>query len=124
MTVFQRYVLLQVPEWVLVAIVLYGLRLWLNLPGWAALLVFAIVVVKDFLLYPFLRRAFETDRRTVLDRMLGESGVVIQAIAPRGYVKVRGELWRAEAYGGGEIPAGARVRVVASHSMTLTVTPE
>lgn len=124
MTVFQRYVLLQVPEWVLVTIVMYGLNLWLRVPVWAAVLVLAIVVIKDFVLYPFVRRAFETDASTGLERMVGETGAVTQALAPKGYVKVRGELWQAEAADARQIPSGARVRVVSCHGMTLTVSPE
>ena len=124
MTVFDRYVLLQVPQWILVAIILYGLCLWLDLSGWAAAVVVAGFVVKDFVLFPFVRKAFESDERTVVERMVGETGIVKQDLGPQGYVEVRGELWRAETADGREVPVGSCIRVESCNGMTLTVSRE
>ena len=56
--------------------------------------------------------------------MLGESGEVLDAIAPgvAGRVATHGEIWSATA--GEPIPQGALVRVDEIDGMTLTVSPE
>ena len=61
---------------------------------------------------------------TGLAGMLGESGEVLDAIAPgvAGRVATHGEIWSAIAPQ--PIPQGARVRVVDVDGMTLTVSPE
>ena len=52
--------------------------------------------LKDAALYPWLRTAYETDSRRVIERLIGLAGVAVEPLAPRGYVRVRGELWQAE----------------------------
>jgi membrane-bound serine protease (ClpP class) len=53
--------------------------------------------------------------------MIGESGVVVMAIAPGrpGRVTTHGEIWQAEA--SEAIPEGSRVRITAIQGLTLTV---
>lgn len=125
MTVFQRYLLIQIPGWVLVAIILAGLYLWAGLPLWVALGLYAIYVGKDFVLYPFLRRAYETDAKTGAEQLIGATCTATEDINPEGYVRIRGELWRAEGMPGAPpIPEGSRVRVQSARGMILIVTPE
>ncbi len=58
-------------------------------------------------------------------QMLGEIGVCRGAVgAEGGQVLVNGELWRARAAGGVEVPAGTPVRVVRVHADELTLTVE
>ena len=122
MTVLQRYLLIQIPGWVLTATVIYALHVWLNLPAWAVIGLLAAVVVKDFALYPFLRRAYETTEATGAGRLIGETGTVRQPVDPQGYIEVRGELWEAEAAPGSPaIPEGSRVQVESARGMTLVV---
>ena len=125
MTVLRRYLLVQIPGWVLAATVLYALHVWLNLPAWAAIGLFAADVVKDFVLYPVLRRAYETTEAIGADRLIGETGIVRQPVDPHGYIEVRGELWEAEATPGSPaIPEGSRVEVESARGMTLVVRSE
>jgi membrane-bound serine protease (ClpP class) len=58
-----------------------------------------------------------------LDALVGAEGVALDALAPRGEVRVGREHWSAEVAGGGEVPAGGRVRVVARHGLHLIVEP-
>jgi membrane protein implicated in regulation of membrane protease activity len=58
-----------------------------------------------------------------VEALVGESGVVTERCDPRGRVKIKGELWRAEALTADPIEAGAAVRVVAVDDLTLRVTP-
>ncbi len=119
-----RYTLYQIPEWVLAvgaAVLLYR---WGVLPGWAGVLLVAGVVAKDAALYPFLRSAYETDASTAIERLIGLPGVAVEPLAPHGYVRVRGELWRSEATAGGApILPGRPVTVAAVRGTTLLVRP-
>ena len=57
--------------------------------------------------------------------MIGERAIVRERLAPSGYVKVRGELWRAEKSGDGPaIESGQPVRVVKREGLTLFVEEE
>lgn len=120
-----RYTLFQIPEWVIVlgaAILLYRRGL---LPGWAGALVVAGSMAKDAALYPLLRTAYETDDSSAIERLIGLRGVAVEPLAPHGYVRVRGELWRSEATAvEGTIPPGEAVTVHAVRGTTLLVRPE
>lgn len=125
MTTFQRYILFQIPGWVLAVIVLFVLRGWLGLPLWVSLLLFALYVVKDFALYPFLRVGYEPSPSIGAKQLIGEVATVKTPLAPDGYVHVRGELWRARlAAGSAPVEVGSRVRVAAARGMILTVSAE
>jgi membrane protein implicated in regulation of membrane protease activity len=125
MTTFQRYVLFQIPGWVLAVIVLFVLRGWLGLPLWVSFLLFSLYVAKDFALYPFLRVGYQPSPRIGAEQLIGEVATVKTPLAPHGYVRVRGELWRARlAAGSGPVEVGALVRVAAARRMTLTVIAE
>ena len=119
-----RYTLYQIPEWALAvgaAVLLYR---WGVLPGWTGALLVAAVMAKDAALYPFLRTAYETDASTAIERLIGLRGVAVEPLAPRGYIRVRGELWRSEAAAGAPaIRPGHPVTVAAVRGTTLLVRP-
>ena len=94
----------------------------MDLPVWAGLVVMALVVLKDAILYPFLKLGYETDVKTGIARLVGGRGVVKQTLQPEGFVQVAGELWKARAGRGGQlIPAGTRILIEAADGMTLIV---
>lgn len=125
MSVRARYFLLQVPGWILVAMILFGLRDWIGISlGWAVAL-YALYVVKDFVLFPFLRHAYDTRTTTGIEKLVGETGVVKRALAPKGLVLVGSELWKAAvAPGAREIEPGRRVRIESARGMVLIVRAE
>ena len=94
---FWRYTAFQIPGWILVTIVGWWLYRTLDIPVWAAAGVLVIWVIKDFTLYPFLRSSFELDYTMPVERLVGKRGRATQPLAPTGFVRVHGELWRAEA---------------------------
>lgn len=53
--------------------------------------------------------------------MLGRRATVLQALSPRGLVRLDGETWNAEATG--DIPVGAEVEVTGVEGLTLRVRP-
>lgn len=108
----RRYALYQVPGLLVLVGVVVGLYRWAVLPGWAAVALVAAWVLKDAALYPWLHSAYESDPRRVIDRMVGLDGVTVERLAPRGYVRVRGELWQAE-------PAEPDCAIEAGHTVTV-----
>ena len=119
-----RYTLYQVPGWVLALIAACLLYRWGVLPGWACALLVAGCVAKDALLYPLMRDAYETDVLPAIERLVGLPGVAVEPLAPYGYVRVRGELWRSEAASGvPPIHPGHPVTVAAVRGTTLLVRP-
>lgn len=55
--------------------------------------------------------------------MVGTLGIARTDLAPEGQVFVHGERWTANATGGGFVPKGAKVKVVAIEGMRLVVEP-
>jgi membrane protein implicated in regulation of membrane protease activity len=125
MKVFRRYLLFQIPGWLLAAIILICLHHWVNLPLWAVTGIFLLVVLKDLILYPFVSIAYSSTAKVGVEQLIGQSGIASENIDPQGYVQVRGELWLAKlAPGARPIPQGSRVRVQSAQGMTLVVTQE
>jgi len=62
---------------------------------------------------------------TGVERLVGAEGVVIEALEPRGQIRVRAEEWGATLATGGTqvVPVGATVRVLAIRGLTLVVEP-
>ncbi|MGH7830000.1 MAG: NfeD family protein [Candidatus Binatia bacterium] len=125
MPTFVRYLLFQVPQWLIL-----GLFLWLLMdktwvPVWAASGFLALWFVKDLALYPIVRPAYERDAKTGSERLVGVKGVAHERLAPQGYVKIHGELWRAEAKPMDRpIARNSIVRVIGAQGLTLIVEAE
>jgi membrane protein implicated in regulation of membrane protease activity len=120
---FARYLLMQVPGWLIVAVgavvaTSYGADpklAWTIAGAWMA---------KDLVAYPFVRRAY-TRARSGTEALVGEIAVVRDRLDPSGWVTLRGELWRAElAERGDAVPSGRRVRVRAVDGRTVKVVPD
>ncbi len=122
MSTFQRYLLFQIPGWILGAIILFVFREWIGLPLWGSVLLYSLYVGKDFVLYPFLSVAYQAGAKTGAEQFIGEIATVKTKLDLDGYVRVRGELWKARLTpGSAAIEQGAQVRVEAVHRMTLIV---
>jgi membrane protein implicated in regulation of membrane protease activity len=120
-----KYLLTQVPGWILVAVGLAVLKRWFGLPLWGAFGLFLLWVVKDLILFRFVRPAYESGGRCGVERLIGVQGIAEERLAPSGYIRVGGELWRAEALQTDKpIPRGSRVRVQAVRGLTLLIQPE
>jgi membrane-bound serine protease (ClpP class) len=117
-----KYFIFQIPGWVISAGVLASLWHWHFIPGWLGAIGFFGWVLKDLLLYPFLRRAYENDTKTGSAAMVGATGVAEQDLAPHGYIRVRGELWRAVVSPPERVVrAGTQVEIVSADRMRLSV---
>jgi membrane protein implicated in regulation of membrane protease activity len=105
-----RYLLFQLPGAAIVAALLSVAiaRGWLDFA--MAVGAFGMWVLKDALLYPFLRNAYERDVESYPAKLVGRTGRAREDLAPDGYVSVAGELWRAKVRDGA-IHAGQSVVV-------------
>jgi membrane protein implicated in regulation of membrane protease activity len=115
---FTRYLLMQTPGWLAVAAGLGVLRWLADLPIWIVPVGIAAFVAKDLAMYRVVRPTL----RPPPERLVGIRGRAIERLAPTGYVRIEGELWRGEAIGGA-IAAGAEVVVRESRGLTLHVEP-
>lgn len=113
-----KYALVQIPGTVLAALVLAWAhaRGWIS-PGWAVA-AFVLWVAKDAALYPLLRAAYEAKPRSELE---GERGRSRGDLDPRGWVFVRGELWKARVASGERVASGTPVRILRAEGRELVV---
>lgn len=86
-----------------------------------AVCVAALVEVGEIWLWMRFLRRYKV--RGGAEGMIGERAQVIEACHPRGRVKVRGEIWAAEAQGE-PVLAGAPARVTGVEGLSLTVVPD
>ena len=122
--IYLRYVLLNIPELAAVVLILMIVEHWVGLPVWLFWSIIGLWVAKDALLFPFVWRAYDWNRSEPSRSMIGAQGIAKQRLAPSGYVRIRGELWRAERLGEGPpIEAGQIVRVEKMEGLTVFVIP-
>lgn len=120
-----KYTLLQLPVIVLLTIALFVIRQWVDLPLWLVIGIIALWAVKDIALFPVVWRAYEQGRPGDATSMIGRRGTATEKLAPSGYVRIGGELWRAEVMKGDKsIEKGKRVLVMGIEGLTLLVRPE
>ncbi len=116
-----RYALFQIPEILLLLLVLYGLHHWFSVPLWMLGMILGIWIIKDFILFFFIWRAYEIPESGRDPRLEGAVGVTIEALDPQGYVEINGELWKAQSKNKQPIPARQKVAVVDHKGLLLIV---
>ena len=117
-----KFILTNVEEFAFLIIVLYIVySMWPEL-FFIALLVsmigFSIFVIAKWLILKDV-----LSNRHYKYEITGEEGIVTDTIAPIGFVRVRGELWRAKSVNNVEIPKGTNVRVIKRIGHTIFVAP-
>lgn len=125
--VFARYWLFQLPGFFLAILVLTVLVHWDLITRGLAAVLLGFWVLKDLVLFPFLRVGYEEGGRPAgADALVGAFGVVQEPMTAehQGWVRLGPELWRAVSLGASEVPAGARVRVVSVQGLVLSVERE
>jgi membrane protein implicated in regulation of membrane protease activity len=119
-----RYLVFQLPGWALAGAVLAGLHGYGAISGGVAAGLFGVWLAKDLALYPLLRRAYDPapSRMVGAERLLGAEGTVEHEDGRHGWVRVRGELWRAGVEpDGAPLARGERVRVLDVRGLELVV---
>jgi membrane protein implicated in regulation of membrane protease activity len=116
-----KYLLFQIPGWIIAAAVLTALVHWEFLTKGSAVLCFFGWLLKDLLLYPFFRRAYEPGV-TGSARLVGSKGIAEGDLTPKGYIRVRGELWRAVASPADHVlRSGTEVEIIGAERMEVFV---
>jgi membrane-bound ClpP family serine protease len=119
---FTRYVLLEIPGWIVAAALLLLLEHAGEIRAHTGVLLFAAWVIKDFALYPVLRVGYLPSAPDGSGSLVGALGTARERLAPSGYVRVGSELWQAElTRDQAPVEAGGRVRVLAVHGLKLRV---
>jgi len=122
--VIMRYILFQIPSLTLFILILILIRQWVNLHAWYFWGFIALWFAKDVILFPFVWRAYDRDRFRELQSLVGIEGIVEERLAPFGYVRVHGELWKAEVMEKEtRVEKGEKVLVRDAHGLTLIVQP-
>ncbi len=121
-----RYCLLQIPGLTVIGFILWMLLERDVVSFTTAALIWLGWLVKDIVMYPFVKDAYSPNRKAAREKLIGERGVVVRPLSPRGFVRVRGELWQAELVsrdeaGGDALPEGTAIRVHAAGGMCLQV---
>lgn len=117
-----RYAAFQVPGFILAVIV--GWLAWqqFGVDGRLVAAALAAWLVKDVVLFPFVRVAYAPRDERGPGGLRGAAAVVVDALAPQGRVRIGGELWRARLREGtGPVAPGARVRVADLDGLTVLV---
>lgn len=115
-----NYILAAIPGWVAVLIIALLLYRTAALPLWAGVVLVAARVGTDLAMFPRMRRYYASEHAA--RRIVGEHGVAISDLAPRGYARVHGELWQAQVINGSAvIRQGDGVRVRDIHGLELRV---
>ncbi len=122
MTPLVKYVVLQLPGYGLTGLIVFALWRWVGIPAWAAWGICGLVVVKDVLLYPMVRRSFVEPPHAGAEALIGARGVAVDSLEPTGRVQLGAELWQAKAAADeAPIRAGAAVRVREVRGLTVFV---
>lgn len=118
----RAYLIANSPEWILVAIAMWFAARDFGVSWSIAASVLALWIVKDLLLYPVMRRYYRATPPQ--QRMIGARGVTLSPLAPRGFVRVRGEIWQAQpADGTARVPEGTDIHVCDIRGLLLFVEP-
>jgi membrane-bound ClpP family serine protease len=89
---------------------------------WVTQVFFIVWLVKDFAFYRWVRHAYETTAKTGTEALVGAQAVAQERLDPGGYVKVRGELWKARAHPADQpIHQNSEVKVRAASGSSLIV---
>jgi membrane protein implicated in regulation of membrane protease activity len=121
----QRYVALQIPGAVLVGFLLVALHYAELLSLVTSVAFFIGWCAKDALMYRFVRSAYEPGPPHGTAALVGQSGVVVRDLDPKGLVRLSAEEWSAQTTEESEtLDQGTPIRVVSVSGFVVTVVRE
>jgi len=108
-------------EVALAAIVLWGLPYFnIHIPWWGLAILMIALAVYSYIAYRIGKPTLTMKPLVSLETMIGSEGKVVTPLAPEGYVKVKGELWKALSTES-ELEIGDEVVVVGIDGLKLIV---
>ncbi len=85
----------------------------------------ALWVLKDLILFPAVWLAYDQKRRDDSSSMVGSRGIAEDRLDRSGYIRVHGELWKAEVMGNNpSIEKGKKITGRGIPGLTLFVEPD
>jgi membrane-bound ClpP family serine protease len=116
------YVVAHLPGWTAVSLIAWVAVAWFDVPRSTGVLIVAVVLLKDALSYPTMRRYYTPEPAE--RRLVDQSGVAVTPLSPGGWVRVRGELWQARVTSAPPVPPGSVIRVCDVEGLVLIVIVE
>jgi len=111
-------------EAILVAVVLWLLPLFnINIPLWGLAILMVALAVYSYVMYRVGSPTFLMKPKVAAETIIGDDGKVTKRLAPEGYVKVQGVLWKATCVES-ELEVGDDVVVVDINGLRLIVSPK
>ena len=119
-----RYALYQIPDMVIFVLILFVLHQWVDLSLWLYIGFVSLWMVKYVLVFTFVWPAYDKPRPGDVKSLIGTEGIAEERLDPSGYIRVHGELWRAEVIGKTiPIEKGQTVLIERACGLTLLVKP-
>jgi membrane-bound serine protease (ClpP class) len=122
---YRRYTVLAIVTTLLEEAALAAVVLWLlprfsiNIPIWGLILMVVALGVYAFVTYRLGMKALV--KKPMISPDIGSRGRTTTPISPKGYVRIKGELWQASS--SSTIDAGEEIAVVGMEGMTLLISP-
>jgi membrane protein implicated in regulation of membrane protease activity len=119
-----RYALFQIPDIGILALMLFVVHQWVDPSLWLVIGIVSLWMVKYVIVFSFVWRAYDKPRPGDIKSLIGTEGIAEERLDPSGYIRVHGELWRAEVIGK-TIPVekGETVLIERALGLTLLVKP-
>ena len=125
MKTFAKYLLFEIPQWFLLALILWVLVETTHIPVWAVQGFFVVWVLKDIAIFPLVRNAYANDAKTGIEELIGVKATTQDRLDPEGFVRIHGVLWKARAEPADQpINRDTVVTVCAARGLTLIVQAE
>ena len=122
--IVQRYALYQIPDVAILIVILFVLHQWVGLTLLWLMGLIGFWMVKYVFVFSFVWRAYDRPRSGDVSSLIGIEGIVEKHLDPSGYIRVHGELWRAEVIGKmTAIEKGQTVLIEKADGLTLLVKP-
>jgi len=119
-----RYVLYQIPDMAILVLILFVLHQWVDLSLWLYIGLVSLWMVKCVLGFTFVWPAYDKPRPGDVKSLIGTEGIAEERLDPSGYIRVHGELWRAEVIEKTiPIEKGQTVLIERACGLTLLVKP-
>jgi membrane protein implicated in regulation of membrane protease activity len=119
-----RYARYQIPDIAIFALILFVLHQWVDLSLWLFIGIISLWMVKYVLVFSFVWPAYDKPTPGDVKSLIGTDGIAEERLDPSGYIRVHGELWRAEVIGKTiPIEKGQTVLIERACGLTLLVKP-
>jgi membrane protein implicated in regulation of membrane protease activity len=94
-----------------------------NIPLWGLAILMTALAIYSVVMYRVGRQTFFIRPKVAAENIIGSDGIVTRQLAPEGYIKVQGVLWKAIC-SDSELAVGDEVEVVGMEGLRLIVKPK